>query len=198
MVSHDGTEKGGALSVVIQDAPCEPPATASGSEAPAFWFALQTKARHEKKVNSEVREKGIHSFLPLHREKRRWSDRSQWVEVPLFSQYIFVRVPASDDARIRILQTAGVVQFVGGHGRGTPIPDEQIESLQAIVANRIPATAHEFLPLGERVRIRGHGALNGLEGVLVAVKGDRKLVVSVEIIQRSVAIQLNGFEVERV
>jgi transcriptional antiterminator NusG len=194
---RDGTEKGEALSVLIQNTPPEPPAVA-GLEAPSYWFAVQTRARHEKKVNSEVLEKGINSFLPLHRERRRWSDRSQWVEVPLFSQYLFVRLAANEDSRIRVLQTAGVLQFVGGHGRGTPIPDEQIESLRAIVDSRIPATPHEFLRLGERVRIRGGGAMNGLEGILVAVKGDRKLVVSVEIIQRSVAIQLNGFEVERV
>ena len=186
------------MPVLIQNTPTEPPAAATGLEAPSFWFAVQTKARHEKKVNSEVREKGINSFLPLHRERRRWSDRSQWVEVPLFSRYLFVRVSASEDSRIRVLQTAGVLQFVGGHGRGTPIPDEQIESLQAIVSNRIPATPQEFLRRGERVRIRGGGALNGLEGILVAVKGDRKLVVSVDIIQRSLAIQLSGFEVERV
>jgi transcription antitermination factor NusG len=196
IVTQDGTEKGGALSIEVQSRQYEQPIGLS-REASSSWFAVQTKTRHEKKVNSELREKGIHSFLPLQREKRRWSDRSQWVESPLFPQYLFVRVPPFDNSRIRVLQTGGVIQFVGEHRRGTPIPDEQIETLQEVVANCIPTARQEFLHIGERVRIRG-GALNGVEGILVAIKGDRRLVISVDVIRRSVAIQLNGLEVERV
>ncbi len=165
--------------------------------ADSSWFALQTRPRHEKKVNSELREKAVHSFLPLRRERRRWSDRYQWTEVPLFSQYLFVRVPISAESRAWVLQTTGVVQFVGAAGRGTPIPDEQIETLQAIVAHRIPMAPHEFLRVGERVRIRG-GALEGIEGILSAVRNDRSLLVSVDLIQKSVAIRIEGFEVEPV
>lgn len=164
-------------------------------ESKPFWFAVQTKPRHEKKVNSELLEKGIHSFLPLHQERRRWSDRYCWVELPLFSQYLFARVPISAESRASVLQTTGVVRFVGAHGRGTPIPDEQIDSLEAIAAKRIPMTPHEFLRVGERVRISG-GALEGIEGILSAIRNDRSLVVSVDLIQKSVAIRINGFEVE--
>lgn len=163
--------------------------------AESFWFAVQTRSRHEKKVNSELREKGIPSFLPLHREKRRWTDRSQWVELPLFSQYLFVRVPISVESRTRVLETTGVVKFVGAPGRGTPIPYEEIESLQAIAAQRIPMAPHDFLRVGERVRIRG-GALEGIEGILSAVRNDRSLIVSVDLVQKSVAIRIEGFEVE--
>jgi len=172
--------------------------TASGGRIQAedsFWFAVQTKPRHEKKVNLELREKGIHSFLPLHREKRKWSDRQQWIELPLFSQYVFVRVPATNESRTRVLQTRGILQFVGTSGRPTPIPDEQVESVQVISEHRIPMTPHEFLRVGARVRIRG-GALNGIEGVLAAIKNDKSLVVSVDLIQKSVAIRIDGFEVE--
>ena len=164
-------------------------------EEPSSWFAVQTRSRHEKKVNSELREKGIHSFLPLHREKHRWSDRHRWVELPMFSRYLFVRVPLTPESRTRVLQTAGVVHFVGANGRGTPIPDEQIESLHAIVSHRIPTTLHEFLRVGERVRIRG-GALEGIEGILSAIHNDRNLIVSVDLIEKSVAIRIDGFEVE--
>jgi transcriptional antiterminator NusG len=159
------------------------------------WFAVQTRPRHEKKVNLDLREKGIHSFLPLHREKRHWSDRQRWIELPLFSHYVFVRIPTTVESRTRVLQTRGIVQFVGAPGRGTPIPDQQIENLQAIAEHRIPATSHEFLRVGKRVRIRG-GALNGIEGLLEAIKNDRSLVVSVDLIQKSVAIRIDGFEVE--
>ena len=146
-------------------------------------------------MHSELHEKGIYSFLPLHREKRRWSDRRQWVELPMFSQYLFVRVSASGDSRIRVLQTAGVVQFVGATRRGTPIPDGQIEALLAIVSSEIQTASHEFLRLGERVRIRG-GILDGIEGILSAIRNERSLVVSVDLIQKSVAIRIDGFEVE--
>lgn len=164
-------------------------------EAPSSWFAVQTRARHEKKVNSELREKGIHSFLPLHRERRRWSDRSKWVELPMFSQYVFVRIPGTGDSRIQVLQTGGVVQFVGASGRGTPIPEEQIASLVAIISNRISTAPHEFLQVGQRVRIRG-GVLEGIEGILSAIRNEKSLVVSVDLIQKSVAIRIDGFDVE--
>ena len=166
-------------------------------EEPSFWFAVQTRPRHEKKVNSELREKGIRSFLPLHLERRRWSDRYQWVELPMFSQYLFVKMLPSAESRLRVLQTAGIVQFVGTTVCGTPIPDEQIESLHAIVAHRIHATSHEFLRVGEKVRIRG-GVLDGIEGILSSIRNDKSLVVSVDLIQKSVAIQIDGFEIERV
>jgi transcriptional antiterminator NusG len=191
-------EKGGALSLGIPTTFHEHPLSGGAGvaeEAAVFWFAVQTRPRHEKRVNTELREKGIHSFLPLHREKRRWSDRYSWVELPLFSQYLFVRVPSSLELRTRVLRTTGVVQFVGGLGRGTPIPDHQIENLQAIVAQRIPMMPHEFLRVGERVRIRG-GALEGIEGILSAIRNDKSLVVSVDLIQKSVAIRIDGFEVE--
>jgi transcription antitermination factor NusG len=156
---------------------------------------VQTRPRHEKKVNSELLEKGIHSFLPVHREKRRWSDRSQWVELPMFSQYLFVCLPVSNELRSRVLQTAGVVQFVGAAGRGTPIPDEQIESLHTILSNKVQTKPHEFLRVGERVRIRG-GALEGIEGILSAIRNEKTLVVSVDLIEKSVAVRIDGFEVE--
>lgn len=173
--------------------------TPSGGAMPfedSSWFAVQTKPRHEKRVNLELAEKGLLSFLPLHRERRCWSDRYKWVELPLFSQYVFVRMTAGAEIRTRVLRTFGVVRLAGAPGRGTPVPEEQISSLQTMVERRIPMTPHSHINIGERVRIRG-GALNGIEGVLVSIKDVRRLVVSVDLIQRSVAVQLDGFEVER-
>lgn len=161
------------------------------------WFAVQTRPRHEKKVSRGLKEKGIQSFLPLRRERRQWSDREQWIEVPLFSHYVFTCIPATAESRVNVLRTSGVVRFAGVPGCGTPVPDEQIENLRTIVDQRIPLAPHEFLKVGERVRIRG-GALNGVEGILAAIKNDRSLVVSVDLIQKSVALRIDGFEVERV
>jgi transcription antitermination factor NusG len=158
---------------------------------------VQTRPRHEKKVSLGLQEKGIHTFLPLRREKRQWSDRQQWIELPLFSHYVFMRVPVTAEWRVNVLRTSGVLRFAGLPGCGTPVPAEQIENLQAIVDQQIPLAPHEFIKIGERVRIRG-GALNGIEGILAAIKNDRSLVVSVDLIQKSVALRIDGFEVERV
>jgi transcription antitermination factor NusG len=161
------------------------------------WFAVQTRPRHEKKVSLGLKEKGIQSFLPLRREKRQWSDRQQWIEAPLFSHYVFVQIPVTAESRVSVLRTSGVLRFAGVPGCGTPVPDEQIENLQAIIDQEIPLAPHEFIKVGERVRIRG-GALNGIEGILAAIKNDRSLVVSVDVIQKSVVLRIDGFEVERV
>lgn len=96
-----------------------------------------------------------------------------------------------------MLRTSGVLRFAGLPGFGTPVPDEQIENLQAIIDQRIPLASHEFIRVGEKVRIRG-GALEGIEGILSAIRNDKSLVVSVDLIQKSVAIRIDGFEVERV
>jgi len=172
-----------------------PPNGVIGAAQGLSWFAVQTRPRHEKKVNADLREKGIHSFLPLQREKRRWSDRQQWVELPLFTHYVFVRIPTSTESRVRVLETIGVVKFAGVAGCGTPIPDGQIQNLYAIVERRVPVVTQQFLRAGERVRIRG-GALNGIEGLLVAIQNEKTLVVSVDLIQKSVAIRIDGFDVE--
>jgi transcription antitermination factor NusG len=192
------TQKGGAMSLALSGSDSERFASQGLRvlSADSSWFAAQTKPRHEKKVSVGLQEKGIHSFLPLHREKRKWSDRQQWIEVPLFSHYVFVRIPLTDETRVRVLQTSGVVQLAGAAGRGTPIPNGQIENLQAIVQHQVAMTPHAFINVGERVRIRG-GALNGLEGVLAAIKDDKSLIVSVDLIQKSVAIRIDGFEIER-
>lgn len=189
-------EKGEALSLDVPNLSCQNllPSDLSGPKD-SSWFAVQTRPRHEKKVTVALCERGVNNFLPIHRERRRWSDRQQWVDLPMFSQYLFVHVAESSESKVRVLQIPGVVQFVGATGRGTPIPDEQIENLRAIIANGIPLTPHDFLRVGERVRIRG-GALEGIEGILSAIKNDKSLVVSVNLIQKSVAIRLDGFEVE--
>jgi transcription antitermination factor NusG len=183
---------------ILRVAPAELPTHCVGAQLEnSAWFAVQTRPRHEKKVSLGLNEKGIHSFLPLRREKRQWSDRQQWIEVPLFSHYVFVQIPVTAESRVSVLRTSGVLRFAGVPGCGTPIPDEQIEDLQVIVHQRIPLAPHEFFKVGERVRIRG-GALNGIEGILAEIKNDRSLVVSVDLIQKSVALRIDGFEVERV
>jgi transcription antitermination factor NusG len=163
-------------------------------ESPA-WFAVQTRPRHEKKVSADLQEKGVTAFLPLVSSTREWSDRTRVVEMPLFPQYVFVRIAQSLNTRVAVLRTNGVTNFVGTRGIGVPIPDDQIQRVQTVVQRGVPVTPHAFLNVGKRIRIRG-GALDGLQGILTAVNGDQTLVLSVELIQRSIAIRIAGFSVE--
>lgn len=158
-------------------------------------YALRTYPRHEKKVAAQLVNKGLTTFLPLLSQTHRWSDRRKVVQVPLFPGYAFVRIVATAEACLPVLRTAGVVSFVGISGRGIPIPDKQIEDIQTVLAHNVPCVLYPFLRAGQRVRIRG-GCLDGIEGVLVARNSDRSLVMSVEPILQSLAIRIEGYDVE--
>jgi len=177
-------------------------------ESPAFaglgvdagaekWFAVHTHARHEKTVSQELRELGITSFLPLVRQVRQWSDRRKIVDFPLFSCYVFVRLVPTNAERVRVLRLNGVLSFVGTHGMGIPIPDEQIEAVRILVEEELPVSSHPFLKIGQRVRIRS-GALSGVEGILVSRSGERTLVISLDAIQRSLSVRIQGYDLEPV
>ena len=160
------------------------------------WFAIHVRSRHEKKVSEELQQKGIPNFLPVIRQVRRWSDRKKVVEFPLFSCYVFVQIPPSHLARVSVLSSFGVLGFVGP-SHGTEIPPEQIESVRRLVLNDVHVTPESYIRVGQRVRIRG-GALDGVEGVLAGCGKDQKLIVSVDTIQRSISVALEGYEVEPV
>ncbi len=159
------------------------------------WYAVQTRARHEKLVAHRFQERGITSFLPMVTEVHRWSDRKKIVELPLFGCYVFAKISPTNVDRLRVLKVDGVLSLVGTRGEGTSIPDEQIESVRILIQERTPWSSHPFLKVGQRVRIRS-GALDGMEGILVSRNGDRSLVVSIDAIQRSLALRLEGYEVE--
>jgi transcription antitermination factor NusG len=115
----------------------------------------------------------------------------------LFSCYAFVRIAQKTEERLRVLRNPGVLGFVGNQRQGTPIPDEQIESLRKAISENVPILPHHFINVGRRVRIRG-GALDGVEGILVRKGSDQSLVVSVELLQRSVSIRVEGYDIELV
>jgi len=167
------------------------------TETVAQWYAIRTRSRHEKVATRELEAQGIPVFLPLATSVRQWSDRKTKVEMPLFPGYAFVRVDFLSSDRVRVLQATGVVSFVGPKPAEAAIPEEQIESIRTILLRKIPVEEHPFLTLGQRIRVRS-GSLKGVEGILVAVKGMRTLVISVEPIQRSVSINLEDYEVETV
>jgi transcription antitermination factor NusG len=161
------------------------------------WYAVQTRSRHEKSVTTLLQTYGIHAYLPLVPEVHEWSDRRKTVQVPLFSGYVFVHTSDSNDAISRIIRTEGVVFVLGNRSRGTPIPSEEIDSIKALLTHKIPYRNHSFLEIGQRVRIRG-GALNGVEGILLEQKSETSLVISVNMIQRSLAMRVDGYEIEAI
>jgi len=168
------------------------PAVAAPPEA---WYAIQTRPRHEKTVTLELGHKGITTYLPLHTEKRQWSDRVANVEAPLFGGYVFVRLADTLANRVFVLRTLGVTRFVGARGVGEPIPENQISSIQTVVANQTAFKLHSFLSVGQRVRVRD-GSLAGVTGILTQVDREDCVVLSIELIQRSLSIRLDGYSVE--
>ena len=178
---------------VARHAPLHP---AEGPEA-MKWYAIRTRSRHEKVVERQLQGQGIDVFSPIISQIRQWSDRRKVVETPLFAGYAFVRIAPTPEGRIRVLKAQGVVELVGGQGQGIPIPTEQIEAVRAVVAGNLPIAQHVFLKVGQRVRVRG-GSLDGVEGILVAQNGSRNLVISVEPIQRSLSIRIEGYQIEPV
>lgn len=162
----------------------------------ARWYAVRTRPRHEKKVAAELQEKGITIYLPLLTQIRRWSDRRKVVQVPLFSCYAFVHAVLDLHLRLALYSISGALGFVGSNHQGVPIPEAQIESIRTLMANHVPLMPYPLLKEGQRVRVRG-GALDGVEGIL-ATKGERRLVLSVESIHSSFSISLEGYDVEPV
>jgi|HubBroStandDraft_2_1064218.scaffolds.fasta_scaffold00027_5 transcription antitermination factor NusG len=162
-----------------------------------FWFAVQTRPRYEKRVVAELQERGVETFLPLHSATHQWSDRRRVVNLPLFPGYLFVRIAPLLQARVLTLRTSGVISFVGIRNRGIPIPDGEIEAIQAVLKGGVTFEPHPYLQAGQSVRICG-GCLDGLTGVLLAVNGNQSLVVSVTLIQKSIAMRIEGYKVEAI
>ena len=161
----------------------------------AEWYALQVRPRFEKKAESQLHSKGIETFLPLLRQVRWWSDRRKLIETPLFSGYEFVHIILSTEDRLLVLRTPGVISFVGFPSGASPVAESQIESLRRLLNTRTECSMRPFLRTGQKVRIRG-GALDGIEGILQ--EDTKHLVVSIDCIQRSVAVRIEGYELEAV
>ncbi len=158
------------------------------------WFAVYTSPRHEKRVDQYLSLKQIEHYLPLYHPRRKWADGSVvTLDLPLFPGYIFVRIDRSE--RVRVLEVPGVLTVVGGTGREpAPLPEAEIEALRAGLHLR-RAVPHPLLTVGQRARIRS-GALAGMEGVVLRQKGGLRVVLTVDLILQSVAVEVDGTELE--
>ena len=152
------------------------------------WFALVVRSQHEKMVASVLHSKGYEEFLPLYTVKRRWSDRIKQLELPLFPGYVFCRFDLNH--RLPILITPGVILIVGAGKLPLPVDESEIAALQSIVKSGLETEPWPYLKVGQRVRIE-RGALEGVEGILTSIKKPFRLVVSVTLLQRSVAVEVD-------
>jgi transcription antitermination factor NusG len=161
------------------------------------WYAVLTRSRQEKIAASMLDYVAVANFLPLITQERRWSDRKQTVSMPLFPGYLFVRIVRSSDILLRVLKVPGVVDFVRNRNGPMAIPENEIENVHAVLSHGAGCSPHSFLKAGDRVRVV-RGALTGVEGTLIRSGSQSKLVISVEMIQRSVAVNVDSSDVEHV
>jgi transcription antitermination factor NusG len=153
------------------------------------WYALYTRANHGKRVAAQLHVRAVEHFLPLYSSVRRWKDRRVTLDLPLFPGYVFVRLVLRD--RLRVLQIPGAVRLIAFNGLPSALPDTEMEIMRSGLCQRLRAEPHPFLTVGRRVRITG-GPLAGLEGILKRKKKSPCVVVSLDLIQRSVAVDVDA------
>ena len=173
------------------DAPI--PVLQSASLLQVHWYATYVCSRHEKHVVSQLQERNVDCFLPIYRSVRRWKDRRKELELALFPGYVFVHMDLKD--RLRVLQLPSVVRFVSFNGHPAPLPDSEIESLSNGLASGIRAEPHPYLKVGQRVRVRS-GPMAGAQGILVRRRDRFRLILSIDLIMRSVAVEVDEADVE--
>jgi transcription antitermination factor NusG len=152
------------------------------------WFALQIRSRWEAPTADLLRSKGLEILLPTYTTRRKWSDRIKIVESPLFPGYLFCRFNVSN--RLPVLITPGVLAIVGRGKTPVPVADGEIESIQAAVGSGIQLQPWPYVEIGERVRIQ-HDVLDGMEGILTSFKGNHRVIISVTLLRRSVALEID-------
>jgi len=157
------------------------------------WYAAYTCANHEKHVAAELGAREVEHFLPLYSSVRRWKDRRVNLDLPLFPGYVFVRLAFRD--RLRVVQIPSVVRLVGFGGLPTALPDTEMEVLRSGLSDGLRAQPHPFLTEGRRVRVRS-GPLAGMRGILLRRRGKARFVVSVELIMRSMAVEMDEADLE--
>jgi transcription antitermination factor NusG len=168
------------------------PASQSGQ---GDWYAAYTKHQHEKRVADHFTNKGFEVFFPVYAVAHRWKDRTQMVTLPLFPCYIFLRTDL--ERKLDILRTPGVFGLVGNSGRATSIPDGDLDMVRRVTTDRTRIAPHPYVKTGDRVRVCV-GPLAGAEGILIKVKNRYRVVVSVELLQKAVSVEVDFSVLERV
>lgn len=159
------------------------------------WHALFTRYQHEKGVAFALSNKGFEVFLPLYCSVRRWQDRAKQIWLPLFPSYVFIREGL--ERQLQILTTPGVIHMVGWGGRPAVVPEQQLSAIRQMIDSRLHVETHPYIQRGDRVRVKS-GPLMGLEGILTRKKSVARLVVSMGVLGRSAAVEIDARNVERI
>jgi len=152
------------------------------------WYALQVWSRKETSVSAHLESLGFECFLPTYKSRRQWSDRVKELEQPLFPGYLFSRFDFHN--RRGLVMAPGVLQIVGNGKVPLPVANCEIERLQVAVASEVARQPWPYINVGERVRVN-HGSLRGVEGILISMKGSHRVILSVSLLQRSVAVEVD-------
>jgi transcription antitermination factor NusG len=182
-----------AVNSKVQSFDSQPCAVLPADYLEQRWYAAYTCANHEKRVREQLEQRSIESYLPLYETVRRWKDRRMRLQLPLFPGYVFVRMVLVD--RLRVLQVPSVVRLVGFNGHLAALPEAEIEGLKNGLAGGVRAEPHPFLTVGRRVKIKA-GPLQGREGILIRRKGSLRVVLSIDLIQRSIVVDVEVADVE--
>jgi transcription antitermination factor NusG len=161
----------------------------------ANWYAAYTNARHEKVVAQQLQQRQVETFVPLYRSWHRWKDRRKQVELALFPSYVFVRIAAQE--RLRVLQVPGVVHMVSFNGQLAALPEDEINALRSGLNNDVCAEPYPYLRIGRRVRVVS-GPMAGTEGILSRKKDKCRVVISIDVLMRSIAVEVDGADLEAV
>jgi transcription antitermination factor NusG len=153
------------------------------------WYVVYTSSNHEKRVAQQFQQRSVEHFLPLYESVRRWSDRRVKLQLPLFPGYVFVRLSSGE--RLKVLQVSGITRLVGFNGQPAVLADEEIETLRTYTMKSLGAEPHPYLTVGRRVRIR-RGTLAGMEGILIRRKNALRVVLSIDLIMRSVSVEVDA------
>jgi len=161
-------------------------------EAQLLWYAAYTVSRHEKTVAEHLRQRDVKCFLPLYETVHHWKNGRHRVQLPLFPSYVFVRMDLRN--KLRVLQVPGLVQLVTFQGSPAALPDSEIETLRGALASGVLAQPYRYLNVGSRVEIC-NGPLQGMQGILRRCQGQFRVVISVEMIMRSIVVEVDASDV---
>jgi transcription termination/antitermination protein NusG len=161
-------------------------------DASTHWYAIRTRARHEKKVRDELATRRLDVFLPLYQRWSQWKDRRKQIEVPLFPGYCFARFAPS--ARVQVLNARGVADIVGVKGQPEPIPEREIVAIQQLLTSHLPCDPHPFLTEGMEVEVI-RGPLAGVRGRLLRKDRATRLVLGVALIRLATAVEIHPADV---
>jgi transcription antitermination factor NusG len=161
----------------------------------AHWYAAYTVARHEKVVAQQLAERRVETFVPLYRSWHRWKDRRKLVELALFPSYVFVHINPFE--KLRVLQVLGVVHLVTFNGQLAELPEQEISTLRNGLEHNVCAEPHPYLKVGRRVRVV-RGPMTGTEGILLRKKDRYRVVISIDVLMRSVAVEVDGGDVQAI